>query len=212
MKKGIMKVSVLLVAVIIMTGITAVSFAGDSDGNQVKTIKVARFSAGDYFKVGKSGNVTGYDPEYLDKISQYSKLKFEFVNCGTWENALEKLKNREVDLVGTMQRSSEREKEYEICTNSYGTTYATIATLKDSKYVYEDYDAMGKAAIGCVSGYVREPEMNDLFRKKGIAPDIKYYKNYPELEKAFKSGKVDMIAVNSHTLDTDYKIIEKYAY
>lgn len=183
-------------------------YAADNDSN---TVKVAYFDMGVYYKV-ENGVSQSYDRAYLDKVSEYTDLEFEYVDCGTWKQALEMLKNHEVDLVGTTQWNAEREEDYEFCLESYGYTIATLATLSQSGIVYEDYDAIGNATVGCTTNYVRRSEMDQLFADHNIHPEVKTYDTQQDLQEALMSGDIDIIAANSHTLIDNLSVIERFSY
>ena len=156
--------------------------------------------------------MSGYDIAYLNKLSEYTNLQFEYVDCGTWANALTMLQNHEVDLVGTAQWSEEREQQYTFCLDSYGYTIAELAALPDREFVYEDYEAIGNAVIGCIDNYIRRQEMDQLFRDHDISPTIKTYVTQRKLEDALISGEIDIIAANSHTLLDSWDVIERFNY
>lgn len=187
---------------------------GQNSDNELENsvIKVAYFDMGDYYKIGQDGMVESYDKAYLDKISEYTGLQFEYIDCQTWDNALVMLNEHKVDLVGTMQYTFERTQQYAMCSESYGITVAELAALPDSGYVYEDYDAINNASIGYVYDYVRLNELNELFESKGLKPEMKGYASQEKLHLALIDGEIDMAAANSHTFSTDWVIVDKFDY
>ncbi|MDD3490345.1 MAG: transporter substrate-binding domain-containing protein [Paludibacter sp.] len=182
-----------------------------SEETENKKVKVAYFDFGDYY-IEENGIVKSYDRDYLNKVEEYSDLEFEYVDCGTWNNALAMLNNKEVDLVGTGQWTAEREELYEFCLENYGFTMTTLVALHDSDIIYEDYEAIGKAVVGYTKNYVRRPEVDAFFEEHNISPEIKTYENQMELENALLSGEIDIMAASSHALLDDWKIIERLNY
>ena len=63
-----------------------------------RTVRVAFFPMDGYHIVEKDGSYGGMDVEYLKEISNYTAWDFEYVECESWSDALEKLLNKEVDL------------------------------------------------------------------------------------------------------------------
>lgn len=185
---------------------------GQTDLSQREVIKVGYYNIDNYYYVDEDDNLISLDVDYLNKISEYTNYSFVYVDCKTWENALNMLSNHEIDLLGTMQRSLEREQKYAICEKSYGISVAEIVALADSEYIYEDYEAIDKATIGVVEDYVRISELLQLFEEKNISPDIVEYKDQKELMRALEAGSVDMIAACAHTVEQEYNIVEKYAH
>lgn len=177
-----------------------------------RVVRVAYFALGDYYKLDAIGEVHSYDKAYLDKVVKNSNLRFEYVNCHTWAQAMEMVRKHEVDLVGTAQWNAAREEEYEFCLESYGYTVAELAALPESNLVFEDYAAINNAVVGCVEGYVRYDEMVALFKEKGINPVIKLYPDWNAMKKALLTGEIDVVAANSHSMDKQWTILSKYYY
>ena len=73
---------------------------------------VVRFSVDPDFNpfesASESGEFSGISAQYLDLISRQLGIKFEYVYSKTWDEALEKAKNREVDLLPAIARTPSR--------------------------------------------------------------------------------------------------------
>lgn len=185
--------------------------SAEDEKNTKDTVKVAYFDMGDYYTTDENGEIISYDRAYLDKISEYSGLQFEYVDCKTWENALDMLDKHEVDLVGTMQLSRNRDARFQMCRMKYGVTYATLCAIDDD-IMFEDYDAIRGCNLGIVDGYVNEVQLNKLIENHNLQMNITRYTTQAELLNAVKTGKIDVAACNSHTIDSSMNIIEKYEY
>lgn len=177
-----------------------------------KVIRVAYFALGDYYREETDGSIKSYDTVFLDRLMEYTDFTYKYVYCDTWEQALSMLENHEIDIVGTAQWNDRREEQYEYCLESYGYTVGEMAALEESNFVYEDYEAIGNAVIGCTENYVRMDEMKEVFSKQNINPEIKTYANQQLLEKALLDGEIDIIAANSHAMRQEWKVIEKFSY
>ena len=177
-----------------------------------QTINVAYFNLGKYFFEDSNGGIDSYDTELLRYIEPYTDLKFEFVNCDSWEKALAQLGKDNIDLIGTAQRTPARAAKYAFGRESYGYTIGQLATLAEKEIVYQDYDAIGKSIIGCTQQYVRRPELDRLFKEHNIAPKILTYPNEAALEKALTTGEVDIIAANSHVIKDEWKLVDNFSY
>ena len=175
-------------------------------------VRFAYFDLGDYYQVNDEGALDSLDSAYLDEISQYTDLKFTYVDCGTWENAISMLEQHEVDLVGTMQWTAEREEKYEICDSNYGYTVAELTARKDSGYIYEDYATMDGATVGCIEGYVIVDQLRELMAEKGLSFNVRIYSSQTDLENALDNGEIDIIASNSHAVRDDWILLEKFNY
>lgn len=204
-KKIILRVYILM---IMLTVCYILPVYADEDR---ESVRVAYFSLGDYYMQDESGEIHSYDRSYLDKVSEYSNLDFEYVDCGTWDNALKMLREHQVDLVGTMQNTPDREKMYSIADRKYGLTFSTIATV-NNQIEYGDYNAMSGTNMGCVKGYVKEEKLRDYMKENGMKTNIVYYNSQSEMINALKDGEVELIACDFHTLDSECRIVAKYAY
>jgi len=65
-----------------------------------KTVKVAVFETYGYSEKDSRGEWSGIEIELLNVISGYSGWKIEYVECQDWADAINKLMDEKVDLVG----------------------------------------------------------------------------------------------------------------
>ena len=85
-----------------------------------KTIRVAYREDADFINKSSSGVYKGYGVEYLNKISQYTGWRYEYIN-ESWENQLVDLKSGKVDLICNAQKTEAREKDYDFSCMPVGT-------------------------------------------------------------------------------------------
>lgn len=185
------------------------SFASE---NNTQIIKYGYFDLGSYYKTDQNGNIDSYDSSFLTMIEEYIPYKFIYINCGTWNNAIKMLKNHEIDLVGTMQWTKERENDFEICDSNYGYTIAELAAHPESNLIYEDYENIQNKTVGFIYGYVIEEQLNNLMKEKNLSFNLRRYKTQTELDNALDNREIDLIAANSHAIHQDWKLVEKFAY
>lgn len=197
----------LLAAALMPTCGLAAAASADAD-----VVRVGYFDLADYYQISADGTVDSYDTAYLNMISEYTGLTFEYVDCGTWDRALQLIRAHEIDLVGTMQWTQDRENTYEICDASYGYTVAELAALSSSDFIYEDYSQMDGSTVGCIEGYVIYDHLQDLMQEHHISLQIQTYPNQQALSDALESGAIDLLAANSHAVSEDWKVIEKFSY
>lgn len=200
-------VSMFLIFYIIFLSISPV-FAYEPQ----QVIRVAKFDSGNYFISESDGTVKSYDKEYLDKISEYTGIQYEFVECGTWQNAIKMLENHQIDLIGTMQSSDERIQQYDFCKYEYGVTYASLACLPDKDYIFQDYTSFTNARIGCTIDYVRINELYNWMTEHNIAGSPVFYETEPQLVEALQNGDIDIMAASVHTFLPEWNILDKYCF
>ena len=157
-----------------------------------KNVKVAFFPMEGYHIVNENGTYSGMDVDYLKAISNYVAWDIEYVMCDSWEDALEKLANKEVDLVGSAQHSAERAEIYDYADLSSGYTFGVIATNAESDTAHEDFQVMKNFKFGMVHNYVRRAEFLDYLAQNGIdTPNIIEYESTAALHEALDTGEVD---------------------
>lgn len=88
--------------------------------------------------IGKFGKVTGYNYDYLSKVSEYTgwKLDYKFYYgrnaTDNVVNAMEDVQNGNADLIGPILKNEQTEKLFEFPENSYGAVYTTLCALNSS--------------------------------------------------------------------------------
>jgi len=157
-----------------------------------RTVKVAFFPMEGYHIVEADGSYGGMDVEYLEVLSEYTDWQVEYVSCDSWEDALEKLEAKQVDLVGSAQYSSERAEIFDYADLASGYTYGVIATNSDSNIAYEDFEAMHDITFGMVKNYVRQAEFFEYLTHNDItSPKVKEYETTQKLLEALDAGEID---------------------
>lgn len=187
-------------------------FASDVYGAEKRLVKVAFFPMDGYHITNADGNYDGMDVEYLDALCEYTNWEIEYVKCNSWENALELLKNKQVDLVGSAQYSTERAEIYQYADLPSGYTFGVIATNADSTIAYEDFTAMRSASFGMVQDYVRKNEFLQYLRDHGIEnPTIREFPTTADLQTALSEGKVDAMVHTFTEVKEGQRIVGRFA-
>ena len=177
-----------------------------------RPVKVAFFPMEGYHDKNEDGSLTGMDVEYMENLLKYADWKLEFVECGSWDEALQLLSNREVDLVGTAQYSAERAANYQYADLSSGYTFGIIATQGNSSLAYEDFTAMKNITFGMVKTYVRREEfMNYLRDNKIFSPKIREYDSTAELQNALETGEIDALVHTFMEVREGQRLIGRFA-
>ena len=165
-----------------------------------------------YHVVESDGSYGGMDVEYMRAIQQYTTWDVKYVYCHSWDDALEMLKNKEVDLVGSAQYSEARAEIYDYAELSSGYTFGVIATTADNDVAYEDFHMMKEFTFGVVGNYVRKAEFLEYLKTNGITePTIKEYSTTAELHKALEEGEVDAYAHTFTEVKEGQRLIGRFA-
>ncbi len=177
-----------------------------------RLVKVAFFPMDGYHIMGPDGSYDGMDVAYLEAICGYTGWEVQYVECGSWEDALRLLSKRQVDLVGSAQYSAERALEYEYADLASGYTFGVIATNAGGTIAYEDFTAMRGITFGVVKDYVRKDEFLQYLADNGISrPKIREYESTAKLQQALDDGEIDALVHTFTELKEGQRLIGRFA-
>jgi len=192
--------------------ILCVCIGGNFYATERRVVKVAFFPMDGYHTVNEDGTFGGMDVEYLEVLSDYVNWNVQYVECESWEAALEMLKNEEVDLVGSAQYSADRAEIYQYADLSSGYTFGVIATNADSRIAYEDFQAMAELKFGMVENYVRKNEFLEYLLHNGIEnPNITEYKSTADLQAALNEGEIEAFVHTFTEVREGQRLIGRFA-
>lgn len=189
-----------------------VFFESDIYAAEKRLVKVAFFPMDGYHITNADGSCGGMDVEYLNALCEYTDWEIEYVKCDSWEEALELLRNKQVDLVGTAQYSAERAEIYQYAELPSGYTFGAIMANPDSAIAYEDFTAMKEITFGLLENYVRKDEFLQYLNDNGIKePSIIEYASEAELQNALSEGKIDALAYTFTDVRAGQRLLGRFA-
>lgn len=175
-----------------------------------KTIRVAYREDADFINKSSSGVYKGYGVEYLNKISQYTGWRYEYIN-ESWENQLADLKSGKVDLICNAQKTEAREKDYDFSCMPVGTEQAVLYTSEDNEDIYfQDYEHMNGKKVGLLRDSYQNEEFEQRQDEKNFHCPKKYYESEQDQIEALEQKKVDMILTGSISKHDSLKIVDKF--
>lgn len=178
-----------------------------------RKVRVAFFPMNGFHIYSETDGYDGLDVAYLEALRMYTGWDITYVMCDSWNDALEKLEAREVDLVGSAQYSEERSRVFEYASLSSGYTYGCLFVEKDTSMDFEDFDGMRDMTFGVVESYVRKDEFLEYLDRNGISrPHLKEYKTTQELQTALKGGEIDVAAHTLTEVEEGQCLVGKFAY
>lgn len=213
MKKiGLRRYNVWMRRLVLIFWVAVVFGTGYANASEQRIVRVAFFPMDGYHISGGKDDYGGMDVDYLTELSKYTKWRFEYVECDSWDDALAKLSAHEVDLVGSAQYSEERKKLYDYADFSSGYTYGSIVTNSDSSIAYEDFKSMEDITFGIVKTYVRREEFLSYLAEHGIEqPKIKEYDSTQFLHAALEKGEVDAMVHTFMEVKEGQRLIGRFA-
>ncbi|MBD5144252.1 MAG: response regulator [Ruminococcus sp.] len=157
----------------------------------------------------ENDNLTGYGIEFLNLVSEYSHLNFEYTGYDeSWNEMLNMLKNGEIDIVTSARRTSEREDDFAF-SSPIGRNNTVLSIKLDNMQLHSnDYKTYDGMVVGQLTGSSQNQSLVEFAEEKGFSYLIKEYNDSDVLTTALQKGEVDAIlssnlrkAENERTLD-----------
>ncbi len=174
-----------------------------------RTVKAGIFFFEGYHMKDENDNLTGYGIEFLNLVSEYSHLNFEYTGYDeSWNEMLNMLKNGEIDIVTSARRTSEREDDFAF-SSPIGRNNTVLSIKLDNMQLHSnDYKTYDGMVVGQLTGSSQNQSLVEFAEEKGFSYLIKEYNDSDVLTAALQKGEVDAIlssnlrkAENERTLD-----------
>ena len=183
-------------------------FADDVQSNN-RTVKAGIFSFEGYHMKDEDDRLTGYGIEFLNLVSEYSRLNFQYTGYDrAWGDMLTMLKNGEIDVVTSARRTPEREKDFAFSL-PIGRNNTVLSIRVDNIQLHRgDYKTYNGMTVGQLADSSQNQSLVEFAEENGFSYQIKEYDNSDVLAAALQNGEVDAIlssdlrkAENEKTLD-----------
>ncbi len=190
--------------------INRVTVSADSAQSGNRTVKAGIFSFEGYHMKDGDGRLSGYGIEFLNLVSEYSRLNFEYAGYdSSWDDMLTMLKNDEIDVVTSARKTPEREKDFDFSL-PIGRNKTVLSIQVDNDDLRRgDYKTYNGMKVGVLKGSSQNESLAVFAEEKGIADyGTEEYEDSAALAADLQSGKIDAIlssnlrkAENEKTLD-----------
>lgn len=186
--------------------------SGTVYGAEKRTVRVGFFPMEGYHEIRADGSYTGMDVEYLEALCDYVSWNVEYVECESWDDALDMLREKKIDLVGSAQYSKERSEVYQYASLASGYTFGAIAAGSGSKLAYEDFTAMEDATFGVVDSYIRKDEFYEYMADHGVpTPKVREYEDTAALQAALDAGEIDALVHSLTEIREGQRVVGRFA-
>ena len=145
----------------------------------------------------KDGEVVGIFPDVLNHIAKSEGWKFEYTYT-TQDEAIEKLKSGELDVVFPLGKSEERERFFRFNDEPLFYNWGVVYTKSDLN-LKNFLDLEGERIGGMRTDIYYDDEtygIKSLLKKFGVKCSFHDYKTYREVFEALRSGEIDVGIVN----------------
>lgn len=164
------------------------------------------------FNQYEDGKPAGYNVDYLEKIANYTRWTYDWVRLKSWDEALRKLEEGTIDLVGSAQMTPERLARFHYSAYSSGVTYAALlARESDDRMHFEDFEAFDGKRVGCVESYIRRDEFIAYAKAQGFTPQLFFYESTALMREALQADELDGIICSIMEREPGEKIVARFA-
>ena len=176
-----------------------------------ETVRVGFFAMDGYHMMDADGNRSGYGYDFLQLVSRYQDLDFEYVGYeDSWEEMQTMLENGKIDLLTSARRTPEREKKFDF-SRPIGSSSAILTIRSDnSSIVMHDFDTYEGMKVALLKGNTRNDDFAAFAKENGFAYVPVYFDSTVEMTEALQDGAVDAIVTSSLRQTSNERIIEKF--
>ena len=176
-------------------------FAADTSAELPhKTVRAGFFAFDGYHMMDKDGSRSGYGYEVLRLLSQYTNWQYEYIGYDqSWNTMLDMLRNGDIDLLTSAQKTPEREQDFDFSTRSIGSG-STLLTIKagDERFLPGDYKTYDGMRVGLLAGNARNADLADFAAQNSFHYTPVYFSTSQELSQALQDGTAIDAAVTSN--------------
>ena len=191
------------------SGIAA--YAAEKEENP-EVLRVGFFAFSGYHIVDEDGHRSGYGYEFLQRLAIHGGWFYEYIGYdGSYAESLDMLRNGEVDIVTSVSKTPEREKEFLFSDQSIGVN-STIFTVKsgNQSITEGDYSTYDGKKVGMLEGNSKNGNFEKFAKEHGFTYTPVYFKEQDELSKALQENKVDAAVTGSLRLLENEWLLESF--
>ena len=162
----------------------------NNDEKQSQIVRIGSFEdTFDY--IDKNDVRRGYGYELLQALAGYTGWKFEYVKCD-WSNCFDKLENGEIDIMGDISYTDEREQRMLFSDEAMGEEkYILYADLSNMDLGMSDFKSMDGKRVGVLMDTEPEIMLTEWENKNGIHTEHVNVNNNDDVEKKLANHEID---------------------
>ena len=149
--------------------------------------------------------------DYLQEISQYTGWTYKLIDA-TYEEALELLKQNELDLICGIDKTAERQELLDFSNMPLMTAkYKFFADINNEKIFYDDYTYFDDMRVGVLTSCGQLSAIDKLAESYGITLHQIPFTSYEAMEKAVLNSDIDMLYATNVSDSSQFKIVTHFA-
>ena len=179
---------------------------------QPEVLKVGFFAFSGYHIIEEDGRRSGYGYEFLQRLAIHGGWSYEYIGYdGSYAESLDMLRSGEVDIVTSVSKTAEREKEFLFSDQSIGVN-STIFTVKagNQDIVEGDYATYDGIDVGMLEGNSKNATFERFAEEHGFSFHPVYFAGQDELTAALQGEQVDAAVTGSLRLLENEWLLESF--
>ena len=172
-----------------------------------KTVRVGWFYQEDIQEGTLPGNLSGYNYEYLQKISLYTGWNYEFV-FADWDTCEQMLQDGQIDILGYIAKTDSRRDLYNFSSNESGrVSLYLVSNDPNASYIAGDYSELDGATIATISSSFRTAFLNTIAEHHNVRVTYKTYDTQTDCFLALDNGEADYAYISDIGEFSNYRTV-----
>ena len=188
----------------------------DTGGERTVRVAFPMQEGMSYFR--SDGTPTGYTYTYMEKISEYTGWKIEYVPYNSADenqnisDAMDDLEAGKVDFLGPLLKNEETRNRFLFPERSYGTVYTTLYALETSNLREDNARMFGSLRVGLLKrADTRNQEVVNYLESEDFQYKLTYYETEEEQYRALLNEEVDVVSGISLSPFSGCRVIERFS-
>lgn len=162
-------------------------------GPEERSVRVGYYENEVFQEGARDGAVkTGYAYEYLQKLSEYTGWKYQYV-YGEFGELYQMLTEGKIDFLAGLARQEDREKLIGYPDEPMGTeSYLLVCHDADASLTSDPATLNGRK-IGVLESAMAAV-LQEFLQRQGIRAEVRFFQDYAPLFAAFDRGEIDVLA------------------
>lgn len=175
-----------------------------------KIVKVGWFSSDGVHQVEKDGTLAGYDYDYLQAIAQYNNWEYEY-HFGSFAECYDWLKTGKIDLMGIINKTSEREKNFDFSRTNAGVEQCCLfVNVDNTKFEYEDFQNFNNMTVGIEEGTVQGAMLATYAAKNHFTYKSKIYPTLNDAKVGLQKKEINALLSSNTDIVRGFKCVAQF--
>ena len=175
-------------------------------------VSVGYDESGSYTYKTAAGEFRGLTVEFLYELAKYTNWQYKFVPFKNWGEAVQSLKDGKIDMLPTMLKTPEREKQMFFSTRRMGNVYvALIVGKNDTQSNYGDLSTLQGKRIGVRRGTVDAAKFRDWAANNNLRYTMLEFNGQKDVLQALDAGQIEGAALTYTGMSRAYRAIAEFA-